>query len=312
MNLSRREALAGLGATAAAGTGIGWLRVSDVRPYDPDTTVSADQPSNERVVEAANRLWTLDHRADITVEVRRDGSGETPYRAAHNRFFHQPSRRRTWFYYTTYRIPAGNPGPAVGTVQAASNHHYAMRAEGGPPVSLAVYLSDGFHALDQHAPVPNDPDDRPRLSESAMGTDQEKYLNFHGPSSVPPHIHEHQAEWTEVTRDEETVTFRITDLDAYAQVPPLPEVASLNEGCRIEVTFDRETGLLRRIVDERATTRLTNYNDDAATQEKRQYRYRIETEFSEYGKATAPLPENRIETGLNGRLRGTWLDLKRY
>ncbi|MFC7166681.1 hypothetical protein [Halospeciosus flavus] len=78
MNRSRREVLAGLGAVAAVGAGVGWLRTSDLRPYSPNSTVSADRPTNERVVEAANRLLVLDHRADITVEVLRDGSGETP------------------------------------------------------------------------------------------------------------------------------------------------------------------------------------------------------------------------------------------
>jgi hypothetical protein len=312
VNLSRREALAGLGAAATAATGIGWLRVADVRPYDPDATVSADRPTNERVVTAADRLWELDHRADVTVDVLEDGSGESPYRAEHHRVFHQPSRRRTWFHYTTRRFPAGDPGPTLGTTHALRHYGTAKRREGGLPASHAVFLSDGFLASDPEAPVPDDSDARPRLSEDAVGADYGDYLTLRGLLSVPPHVRDHRANWTEVERDDETVTFRIDDRDGYAQVPPLPDVVSVDEGSRVSVTFDRESGLLRRIVDERAVTRRTNYGEHDATHDPREYRYRIETRLGEYGEATAPPPVNRPEAGLDGRLRGTWLDVKRY
>lgn len=312
MNRSRREVLAGLGSVAAAGAGVGWLRVSDRRPYSPNSTVSADRPTNERVVEAANRLLVLDHRADITVEVLRDGSGETPYRAEHHRFLHQPSRRRTWLYYTTYRIPAGAPGATLGTSQALQ-HRHEVAAQGGPPASYVVYLSDGVHALDRHAPVPEGPNERPRLSDSAVAGADDVYIDFYSRLlSISPHVHEHRAAWTAVGHDDETVTFGLTGLDAYAQVPPLPDVVSLDDGCRIEVTFDRETGLLRRIVDERTATRLTNYDADESARGERQYRYRIETEFSDYGEATAPPPEHGLGLEIDDRLRGTWADVVRY
>lgn len=308
MSFSRREALAGLGAAATA-TGMGWLRLADIRPYDQKQSVSADHPPKERILTAENRLHAVDHRTDVAVEVRRDGSGETPYRAEHHRFFRQPSRRRHWFQYTTSRHPAGNPGPTLGTGQAF--WHYAMaNSPSNLPDATAFYISDAFVAVDRDVPVPSDPDERPQLTDTAKASSYDSYDELGYIGAIPAHVHDHRAEWTRTARDAETVTFRLTAPDGYAQVPPLPLADSVDEGSRISITLDRETGLLRRIVDERVLTRRTNPHDEPT--EKRQYEYRIETQFSQYGEATAPAPDTAPRIPITARVRGTVRDLLRY
>lgn len=306
--MNRRNILAGLGTAASAVAGISWARIADIHPYDPDAKVPADQPTDERINAATNRLQSVDHRTDISVDVLRDGSTETPYRAAHHRFLRQPSRRRHWFQYTTRRLPSGKPGPAIGTAQAS--RHWDSATERELPVSTALFLSDAFRFADPDAPVPDEPSDSPRLSESAVGGVSYDYPGLDGDRYPPRHVRGHRTEWTETNRSDGTVTFRLPERDTYARILPLPDYVSLGDACSIAVTFDRETGLLRRIVDEREMIRLTDEGDSSG--EERRYRYRIVTEFTEYGEAIAPQPDNPPDVGIDGRLHGTWLDFTRY
>ncbi|RDZ89306.1 hypothetical protein DEQ92_23040, partial [Haloferax sp. Atlit-6N] len=96
--------------------------------------------------------------------------------------------------------------------------------------------------------------------------------------------------------------------DAYAQVVPLP-FAPISEfgDCWIEVTLNRETGRLRRIVDNRAL--VVDLWEGAV---EKSLTYRIETEFDQYGVATARRPIGPVDRSLESRAKALLFDLMTY
>ncbi|WP_434521243.1 hypothetical protein [Halorubrum sp. AS12] len=78
------------------------------------------------------------------------------------------------------------------------------------------------------------------------------------------------------------------------------------DDCWIEVTLDRETGRLRRIVDHRDFEITV---EEAAGQS---LTFRIETEFDRYGNTTVRRPAGDVEQDLRTRLRGLVFDLLTY
>jgi len=121
-------------------------------------------------------------------------------------------------------------------------------------------------------------------------------------------IRPHRTDWTRTAEDEETITYRVSGPDAYAEVVPLPfaPISAFGD-CWIEVTLNSETGRLRRIVDNRAV--VVDLWDRAGEQS---LTYRIETEFDQYGNVTVRQPVGNVDRSLESRVRSLLFDLANY
>ena len=134
------------------------------------------------------------------------------------------------------------------------------------------------------------------------------------------------------SRAGDTVTYRVAGPDAYAQVVPLALTAVRGFADPfVEVTLDRETGRLRRVVDHRDVLvdgRAAGGGSDGAAPDadgeaggdaqrdgggpSRRLTYRIETAFDGYGTARAPRPSGDVGADVETRVKGFLMDLFTY
>ncbi|WP_434521244.1 hypothetical protein [Halorubrum sp. AS12] len=164
--MNRRQFLAGSG-TAVVGTasGYGGLRVTDIRPYDPDLP-TGDSP-RERIVAAAKHRHAADHRAITRVRVLDDWTGEAPYDLDVFRRWYQHSRRRQLRALTTYAAPLARSHPIhdeLGveemfpheTVLELDQSVRVVRHPERLPSTTVYYFTDGKAIYDSDAPTPED------------------------------------------------------------------------------------------------------------------------------------------------------------
>jgi hypothetical protein len=305
--VSRRRALQSLGVGVLGAAGVGSLRLGDYRPYDPEVPGWGDRPPRERVAAAGRALHAVPHRAVTRVRVTDDGTDEAPYPFARHRVVRDHARRRHLLVATTLGLPPLGRGPVLPGLFFGFARQRAVDAvrdpdRGGLPFTGVTYATDGSTAFAYGVPTPNSVDARPRIDGGRhtprSSTDDEGFLS-------QEYVLSHRASWETVAETDAAATYRIDDLDAYAQVPPLPPLGGtqrLHEGCRIEASLDKETGLLTRLVDRRDVTREEVFppedreGDPART---RRLRFRIETTFDRYGEASVPTPAGleRLELG---------------
>jgi len=314
--MNRRKFLAGAGTAALGGvTGYGGLRVADIRPYDP-ALPTGDSP-RERIIAAARHRHAVDHRAVTRVRVLDDWTGETPYDLDVRRLWHEYSRRRHLHTLTTFNAPLARSSRLADeadreyvtphqTLWALLHYNRVIGDSYDLPLTNVRYITDGTMLYDFDAPTPEGgsvhvSDDH---SGSVVVADDE-----HPSEPVRrDFIRPHRTDWTRTAEDEETITYRVSGPDAYAEVVPLPfaPISAFGD-CWIEVTLNSETGRLRRIVDNRAV--VVDLWDRAGEQS---LTYRIETEFDQYGNVTVRQPVGNVDRSLESRVRSLLFDLANY
>lgn len=330
--MNRRQFLAGIGAAAGVACGYAGMRVGDVRPYDP--TLPSGETPRERIIAAAAHQFAVDHRAVSTAEIRRDWTGEAPYELGVHRQWHEHSRRRHLHALTTFDAPLIESVSADQTAGAeflsphgslAALLHYNRAFDADDlPLTLVMHLTDGTMYYDYDAPTPPGDATTDEISVSSQeGRSGVAPLHGAGDPMLREYIRPHRARWDKVRGDETTVTFRLTPAAAYVQVVPLALTAVKNiVEPFIEVTLDRETGRLRRVLDHRDVRVGIWYEHDESThgdetkngnrESGERITYHIETVFDEYGTATAPRPANAARGDLGTRAKGLLLDLLTY
>jgi hypothetical protein len=314
--MNRRTFLATAG-TAALGavTGYGGLRVADLRPYDP-ALPTGDSP-RERIVAAARHRHAVDHRAVTRVRVLDDWTGETPYDLDVRRQWHEHSRRRHLHTLTTFATPLTRSnrltddadGEFVTPHQTlwALLHYSRVSSDGyGLPLTNVLYVTDGTMLYDFDAPTPKD--GTVRISDAHSGASVVAADDVRAEGVRGDFVRPHRTDWTRTGEGDGTVTYRVSGPDAYAQVVPLPfaPVSSFGD-CWVEVTLHRETGRLRRVVDNRA---LVVGLRDGETETS--LTYRVETEFDQYGDTTVRRPVGAIDRTLESRAKSLLFDLATY
>jgi len=314
--MNRREFLAGVGA-ATVGTlaGYGGVRVADVRPYDP-ALPTGDSP-RERIVAAARHRHAADHRAITTVRVLNDWTGEAPYDLDVRRQWHEHSRRRHLHTLTTFDAPLTRSESVedVPDREFVTPHqllwallHYSRVYSDGYdlPLTNVCYVTDGAILYDFDAPTPEN--GTVRLSDSGDGVDAVAEGGSVVETVRGEFIRPHRTDWTRTAERDGTVTYRISGPDAYAQVVPLSftSVSAFGD-CWIEATLDSETGRLRRVVDNRDLV-VDLWEEETP----KPLTYRIETEFDQYGHATARRPVGAVDRSLKSRATALLFDLATY
>ncbi|ELZ45351.1 hypothetical protein C464_12725 [Halorubrum coriense DSM 10284] len=309
--MNRRQFLAGA-STAVAGTaaGYGGVRVADIRPYDPPLP-TGDSP-RERIIAAAKHRSAADHRATTRTRVLDDGTGDAPYDLDAYRRRYQHSRRRYLHALTTYRGPLRDAG-IDGFHQEMLPHpdlwaalHYGrvFRNPETLPSTTVTYVTDGRVVHDTDAPAPAG--STVRVSDARADVIAPNDY----PTELAPvaFVRPHRTDWKTSEESAETVTYRVSGPDAYAQVVPFRHGTRDVElgDCRIEVTLDRDTGRLRQITDHRV---LTLDREDGS---ERSLTYRIETDFDRYEETAVRPPVGDIEQDFSTRLRGFLFDLLTY
>lgn len=311
--MNRRRFLAGVGATGAAVAGYAGLRVADVRPYDP--SLPSGETPRERIVAAARHRHAADHRAVTRTRVLDDWTGEAPYDLDVRRQWHQHSRRRHLHALTTFDAPLTRSGRVADVsgrefvtphqvLWALLHYNRVYNESYDLPLTTVIHVTDGSMLYDYDAPTPDAGEvrvtDGPRTDVAARHVD---------PGTVDGElVRPHRADWERAEEGNGTVTYRVSGPDAYAQVVPLPFVPISAFGdCWVEVTLDSETGRLRRIVDKRDI--VVDLWED---REAEPLTYRIETEFDQYGRATAQRPSGSVERSAESRLKGLLYDLATY
>ena len=304
--MNRRRALATLGSAAATLGGYGTLRVADYRPYEVDGRLPDGSPA-ERIVAASRGLRALDHRAVTRVTVREDGDADAAYRSARYRRVHEHSRRRHLAAYTTFRVPAGAPGPTASGLLARLHRSYAAN-DPSPPRTSVIHVDDGAVVADWDAPTPGTVDERPRFE----GGDVYRSTNGLGVPGFDEHLLPERTGWheTDADPDEGTVRYEVTGPEAYARVVPLLLAVEVHDGSALRATVDVGTGLLRELADRRVVTKRVRDGDGGTT--TREFRYDIGTTFDRYGEATAPRPAGAPFASPTGYLRELAADLGRY
>ena len=309
--MNRRQFLVGAGTTVVGtASGYGGLRIADVRPYDPELP-TGDSP-RERIIAAAKHRHAADHRAITRVRVLDDWTGEAPYDLDVFRRWYQHSRRRQLRALTTYTAPMARSHPVGDELNSDMFPHetpfeltHSVGVLGETenlPLTTVHYLTDGKQVYDSDAPVPED--DTVRVSDAYATSNS---LGHADESTRIDFIRPHRTDWTEADESAESVTYRVTGSDAYAQVVPLRPTRKLGlDNCWITVTLSRETGRLQRIVDHRDL----NINVEEAADQS--LAFRIETEFDQYGDTTVRRPAGNIEQDLRTRLNGIGYDLLTY
>jgi hypothetical protein len=313
--MNRRTFLAS--GTAALGVlaGYGGLRVADVRPYDPALPTGASP--NERITAAARHRHAADHRAVTRVRVLDDWTGETPYDLDVRRLWHEPSRRRHLHTLTTFAIPLARSSELTDepireyvtphqTLWALFHYNRVLDDGYDLPLTNVRYITDGTLLYDFDAPMPAD--GVVHVSNDHSGS--VAVADDTSPSTPVRRdfVRPHRADWTRTAEADETITYRVSGPDAYAQVVPLPYAPISGFGdCWIEVTLHSETGRLRRLVDNRSV--VVDLWDDADGQ---RLTYRIETEFDQYGDVTVPRVVGPVGRSLESRVRGLLFDLLNY
>ncbi|RLM87995.1 hypothetical protein D3D02_13755 [Halobellus sp. Atlit-38R] len=314
--MNRRTLLAGAGtAILGAATGYGSLRVADVRPYDP-ALPTGDAP-RERIVAAARHRHAVDHRATTRVRVLEDWTGEAPYDLDVRRQWHEHSRRRHLHTLTTFAAPLTRNDSIADEADRefvtphqllwALFHYNRVYSDSYDlPLTNVLYVTDGTMLYDFDAPAPKN--GRVRISKGDSGTDVVADDDDAARAVRGDFVRPHRTDWTKTAERDGTVTYRVSGPDAYAQVVPLP-FAPISEfgDCWIEVTLNRETGRLRRIVDNRAL--VVDLWEGAV---EKSLTYRIETEFDQYGVATARRPIGPVDRSLESRAKALLFDLMTY
>jgi hypothetical protein len=314
--MNRRRFLAGAGTAAlGVGTGYGGLRVADVRPYDP-ALPTGDSP-RERIVAAARHRHAVDHRAVTRVRVLEDWTGEAPYDLDVRRRWHEHSRRRHLHTLKTFAAPltrsdgiTDEPDREFVTphqsLWALLHYSRALSDSYDLPLTNVLYVTDGSVLYDFDAPTPED--ETVRISDARSGTDVVADDDVIAETVRDDFVRPHRTDWTRTAEGDETTTYRVSGPDAYAQVVPLPfaPISAFGD-CWIAVTLNSETGRLQRIVDNRAL--VVDLWEGEAT---KSLTYRIETEFDQYGDATARRPVGNLDRSLESRAKALLFDLASY
>lgn len=330
--MNRRQFLAALGGTTALATGYVGARIGDVRPYSPDQPTG--ETPHERIVAAAAHRFAVDHRALTSIEIRRDWTDQAPYELGRHQQWHEHSRRRHLHALTTLDAPllesvTAEQAPGLeflsphGTLPALLHYNRAFGAE-SLPLTYVMHVTDGTILYDFDTPTPSRdvPAGDVRVTDqngrSGVGVNHDR-----SDPLLQEYIRPHRATWERVHEDGATVTFRIATPDAYAQVVPLALTAVTGfVDPFVEVTLDRDTGHLRKVVDHRdvfvdvwpdeaSETPQTDAVHDTVSAERR-LTYRIETVFDQYGAASAPRPSGDIDVDLETKVKGSLSELLRY
>ncbi len=314
--MNRRRFLAGAGiATLSTITGYGGIRVADIRPYDP--ALPTGESPRAQIIAAARHRHAADHRAVTRVRVLDDWTGEAPYALDIRRLWHKPSRRRQLHTLTTFETPLTRSNRLTDvpdreyiaphqTLWALLHYNRVFNDNYALPLTNVRYITDGAVIYDHDEPTPAG--NTVRVSDEQSGRfvsgDYER-------ASEPVRrdlIRPHRTDWTRIAADEATVTYRLSGADAYAQAVPLPFAPISGFGdCWIEVTLHRETGRLRRIVDNRAV--VIDFQNGVG---EWSLTYRIETELNQYGDVRVRRPTGDVDGGLQSRLRALLFDLVNY
>ena len=314
--MNRRQFLAGAGITIlGAVTGYGGLRVTDIRPYDP--ALPTGESPRERIIAAARHRHAVDHRAVTKVRVLEDWTGETPYDLDVRKQWHEPSRRRHLHTLTTFETPLTNSIRLADasdreyiashqTLWALLHYNRVFNDSNDLPLTSVRYVTDGAWLYDHDAPTPAG--DTVRVSAEQSGHIASGDYERASEPVCRDFIRPHQTDWTRTAAADETVTYRVSGADAYAQVVPLPfaPISAFGD-CWIEVTLHHETGRLRQIVDNRAVA--IDIQDGAG---ERSLTYRIETKIDRYGDARARRPAGSVNGSLESRVRALLFDLVNY
>jgi hypothetical protein len=324
--VSRRRALQALGVAGIGAATAGALRVGDYRPYDPALPGRGDAEPRERVADAGRALHAVDHRAVTQVTVTGDGTDAPPYRSARYRVVRDHSRRRHLIVVSTVQLPPTGRAPALPGLFYGLHRDRAIRraraARAGEldvaagevyPFTSVAFATDGATAFAHGSPTPTSAESPVSVTD-ATHTPRSSTGGYLSSEYVLPH----RASWATATETDATTTYRIDTPDAYAQVPPFSAFAGierLHEGCRIEATLDRETGLLRRLVDRRDVTRrptLVDADERAEPAPPRRLQLEIDTRFDRYGTATVDRPDGLERLDLGARLEALVADLVTY
>jgi hypothetical protein len=313
--VNRRAFLGAAGTAAGVLGGYGGVRIADLRPYDPERP--GGETPRERITDAARHRYAVDHRAVTRVRVLDDWLGAAPYDLGVRRQWHEHSRRRHLHTLTTFgspltrneRIAALPDREFVSPHQIlwALFHYNRVYSERYDlPLTTVLYVSDGTMLYDYDAPAPVD--GTVRLTGEDSGADVVSTDDEAAPAVRGEFVRPHRTDWEHVSEDEETVTYRVSGPDAYVQVVPLTfaPISSFGD-CWVEVTLHKQTGRLRRVVDNRAVTLDLRDEQDGTP-----LTYRIETAFDRYGRATARRPTGDVGRGLESRLRSVLSDLATY
>lgn len=328
--MNRRQFLAGLGASAAIAGGYAGVRLGDLRPYNP--SLPTGESPRERIIAAAAQRFAIDHRVVSKAEIRRDWTGDAPYDLGIYRQWHEHSRRRHLHALTTFDSPlfaniSPDEAPGAeflsphGSLPALLHYNRAFSAE-DLPLTYVTHITDGTMLYDYDAPTPpNDPTADEIAVSSSEGRSGVAPLHGTRDPLLQEYIRPHRTTWNRVGETDTTVTFRIATPEAYAQVVPLAitAVKSFFDPF-LEVTLDRETGRLRRVLDHRDVEIGLWYEHESQTSgqgensEESQTRltYRIETVFDQYGTASAPRPASDTAVSLETRAKGFLSDLLTY
>lgn len=314
--MNRRRFLAGAGITTLGTvTGYGGLRIADIRPYDP--ALPTGESPRESITAAAQHRHAADHRAVTNVRVLDDWTGETPYDLDVRKLWHQPSRRRHLHTLTTFETPLTQSNRLADapdreyvtphqTLWALLHYNRVLDDGYDLPLTNVRYITDGAWLYDHDAPTPAG--DAVRVSDDRSGHipngDYERASKPVRRDLVRPH----QTDWTRTAADDETITYRVVGADAYAQVVPLPFAPISGFGdCWIEVTLDRKTGRLRRIVNNRAVD-----IDLQGGAGERSLTYRIETDIDRYGDVRARRPAGSVNGDFESHVKALLFDLVNY
>ena len=311
--MNRRRFLAGVGAAAAAPTAYGAIRVTDLRPYDPGVPadgLDADPTPRERVLAAVRHLFAADHRSVTRVRMAADWTGEAPYLLTRHRELHEHSRRRHTHALTTFGNGAVHLDRERDGVDARTLTPYAtinayihfVDATLADPATLperfVFHVGDGSIAYDRDAPEQTVGDPVTvdgGYAGTAPVTDFERPLFGEA-------IRPHRASWTEHERDDATVTYRLSGADAYARAVPLPfvPVETIHDDAAVRATLDRDTGRLRRVVDDRHL----DVDVGVDRRDVRPVRMCLATETDRYGEAAAPRPDGEYGGSPQGSFLG--------
>jgi hypothetical protein len=246
-----------------------------------------------------------------------DWTGETPYDLDVRRLWHEHSRRRHLHTLTTFNAPLTRSNRLADeadrefitphqTLWALLHYNRVFNDGYDLPLRNVRYVTDGTMLYDFDAP--SSEDGTVRVSDVHSGiyvvADNEEPAETVRRDFVRPH----RTDWRQTAEDDETITYRVSGPDAYAQVVPLPFAPiSVFGDCWVEVTLNSETGRLRRIVDNRAL--VVDLWDGAAEQS---LTYRIKTEFDQYGDVTVRRPVGNVDRSLESRARALLFDLVNY